>query len=183
MAKEKNILDVLADQQWNHADSVVQSVDIAFPWPPANLRVLIEEERSNTDDPGELEDLESASICLSVVEQAIDENDPLVAAEFGIQIGQYLARYEMRSKRRFFTRGKKAIEASAAGGKKGSTTTNADHKELHARYQTEVDSLMASGVSYEKATLAVADSLVVSQAVVKLRTKNPKSLNRGGNKR
>ena len=64
-------------------------------------------------------------------------------------------------------------ETGRRGGKKGSATTNADHKELHSQYQGRIDELVAPEVSYEAASKIVAAEFGVSPGTVKRHTKNP----------
>jgi len=108
--KNANI-DVYGDVQWfRDSEGNLQSTDVSVPWPLSELKKWIEDEHKLSTDSGELEDLQNALIEVAFAETAMTQGNALSAVYSGIEIGKYLARHEVRPRRRGNAKGGKATK-------------------------------------------------------------------------
>lgn len=95
-----------------------QTVLVAPPWPPGELKATVESLLKSAVDPADQEDLKHALWMLLIIEDAIAENDASLAAEYALLLGGALARYEVRPKRPDMVLGETQREANRIRAKK-----------------------------------------------------------------
>lgn len=130
----------------------------------------------SADAPEEVRDAIDAMNGLRVLEHHVGEDDTLTpqgqlawVVQFAYRFGRIVERMEVRP----FEPLVAESLARKPGQRKGAAIVNADHAELHSQYQSEVASLMATGMKYYPAADEVGQKLGVSGKTVRKYAPNP----------
>jgi hypothetical protein len=119
---------------------------------------------------GFIQRAEIASEILDGVSEGRVKNAFLEGLRLGLMYERILSIIDGRFRERWVQQERRRTAAN---------TVNRDHAELQPQYQEKVDRLMADGLSYAAACLAVAKSLGVNERTVRRHTKNPAPRHRG----